>query len=122
MEVQFGSIRMKISVDRIDRVDREGEPASSWKGQPLLSRGPDVSNELDLRGSRAEDALAEFEIYVDQAYRAGLPFVRIIHGKGTGVLRDVIRDALRSHPLVRTFEAAPQNEGGDGVTIAVLAG
>jgi len=78
--------------------------------------------ELDLRGRRAEDALEQFETYVDSAFRAGLPFVRIIHGKGTGALRAAIREALTGHPLVRRFESAPPNEGGEGVTIALLAG
>ena len=78
--------------------------------------------ELDLRGRRAEDALEEFETYVDSAFRACLPFVRIIHGKGTGALRAAIREALTGHPLVRLFESAAPNEGGEGVTIALLAG
>jgi DNA mismatch repair protein MutS2 len=118
VEVQFGSLRMKVSVDRIDRV---GTPAGS--GPVVLPpAGPHVPIELDLRGQRAEDALLRFETYVDDAFRAGLPFVRIIHGKGTGALRAVIREALTGHPLVRRFETAAPNEGGEGVTIAVLAG
>ncbi|MBE7519501.1 MAG: endonuclease MutS2 [Thermoflexaceae bacterium] len=117
VEAQFGSIRMKVSVDRIDRVQpgRAGEKV-------VLPAGPQVPIELDLRGKRAEEALTDFETYVDDAFRAGLPFIRIIHGKGTGALRAAIRDALRGHPLVRRYEAAAPNEGGEGVTIAVLAG
>jgi DNA mismatch repair protein MutS2 len=117
IEVQFGSLRMKVSVDRIDRV--EGATPSVKVTVPA---GPSVSMELDLRGQRAEEALLSFETYVDDAFRAGLPFVRIIHGKGTGALRAAIREALAGHPLVRRFESAPPNEGGDGVTVAVLAG
>ncbi len=118
VEVQFGSLRMKVSVDRIDRVET---PAGS--GPVVLpAAGPHVPIELDLRGQRAEDALLHFETYVDDAFRAGLPFVRIIHGKGTGALRAAIREALTGHPLVRRFETAAPNEGGEGVTIAVLAG
>jgi DNA mismatch repair protein MutS2 len=78
--------------------------------------------ELDLRGQRAEAALEQFETYLDGAFRAGLPFVRIIHGKGTGALRAAIREALASHPLVRRFESASPQDGGEGVTIALLAG
>ena len=117
VEVQFGSLRMKVSVDRIDRAQ-----AKAGAEKIILPPGPPVSIELDLRGKRAEEALLEFETYVDDAFRAGLPFVRIIHGKGTGALRAAVRDALRGHPLVRRYEAAAQNEGGEGVTIAVLAG
>jgi len=117
VEVQFGSLRMKVSVDRIDQAR-----AKTGVEKVVVPPGPPVPIELDLRGKRADEALADFESYVDDAFRAGLPFVRIIHGKGTGALRAAIRDALRGHPLVRKYESAAQNEGGDGVTIAVLAG
>ena len=118
VEVQFGSLRMKVSVDRIDRVET-ATPAGERVSVPM---GPPVSIELDLRGQRAEAALEEFEEYLDRAFRAGLPFVRIIHGKGTGALRAAIREALGKHPLVRSYEPAPAREGGDGVTVALLAG
>lgn len=119
VEVQFGSIRMKVSVDRIDRIEK---PRPGTKERVVLPAGPPVPPELDLRGQRAEAALERFESYLDAAFRAGLPFVRIIHGKGTGALRAAIREALARHPLVRGYESAPPTEGGDGVTIATLAG
>ena len=118
VEVQFGSLRMKVSVDRIDRIEQAG-PSGEKVAVPT---GPPVSMELDLRGQRAEAALEQFENYLDGAFRAGLPFVRIIHGKGTGALRAAIREALATHPLVRRFESASPQEGGEGVTIALLAG
>ena len=120
LEVQFGSIRMKVSVDRIDRV--QSAPGREAKISLPAHDGPPVPIELDLRGQRAEEALLKFETYLDDAFRSGLPFVRIIHGKGTGALRAAVREALTGHPLVRKFESAQQNEGGEGVTIAVLAG
>jgi len=58
--------------------------------------------------------------YLDRAYRAGLPWVRIVHGKGSGILRSRIRDALHDHPLVKSFQRAGDSEGGDGVTVATL--
>lgn len=121
VEVQFGGLRMKVSVDRIDRV--EPSPRSR-SGAPVVLplAPPSVPVELDLRGKRAEEALGECEAYLDEAFRAGLPFVRIIHGKGTGALRAAIREALAGHPLVRRFESAGPREGGEGVTVAVLAG
>ncbi|GIW13840.1 MAG: endonuclease MutS2 [Tepidiforma sp.] len=118
LEVQFGSIRMKVSIDRVDRIEK---PRAEG-GRVLVPAGPPVSHELDLRGQRAEAALERFESYLDAAFRAGLPYVRIIHGKGTGALRAAIREALARHPLVRGYESAPAAEGGDGVTIALLAG
>src|SRR6185437_9417209 len=120
VDVQFGSIRMKVSVERIDRIEEQAEDGAG--SNVLVPLGPPVSMELDLRGRRADDALEQFESYLDSAFRAGLPFVRIIHGKGTGALRAAIREALNRHPLVRKFESAAPNEGGEGVTIALLAG
>jgi DNA mismatch repair protein MutS2 len=76
--------------------------------------------ELDIRGQRAEDGLDLLDRYIAQAYTNGLPFVRIIHGKGTGRLRQVIREALRSNSQVKDFESGLDNEGGDGVTVARL--
>jgi DNA mismatch repair protein MutS2 len=58
--------------------------------------------------------------YIEQAYLTGLPFVRIIHGKGTGRLRQVIREALKENQHVKNFESGMENEGGDGVTVARL--
>ncbi len=63
----------------------------------------------------------DLERYLDAAYLAGLPWVRIIHGKGTGRLRQAVRDELRRSPLVKSQEAGADSEGGEGVTIAKLA-
>lgn len=81
-----------------------------------LQARPHVPIELDLRGQRAEEALNRFETYIDDAFQAGMPFVRIIHGKGTGALPMAVREAMRSNPLVKTFETPPANEGGGGIT------
>ena len=61
--------------------------------------------------------MGRVEDYLDRAVRAALPFSRIIHGKGTGVLRQAIRNALKKHPLVASFETGLEGEGGDGVTV-----
>ncbi|MXY88370.1 MAG: endonuclease MutS2 [Dehalococcoidia bacterium] len=120
VEVRFGSMRMKVSVDRIEQTEpRIAPPAAPAANLPPAAS---VAAELDLRGQRAEEAVLTFEGHLDDAFRAGLPSIRIIHGKGTGALRAAIREALARHPLVRRYETAPPQEGGDGVTIAVLAG
>jgi DNA mismatch repair protein MutS2 len=77
--------------------------------------------ELDLRGQRSEEALDALERYLDSAYLAGLPWVRIIHGKGTGKLRLAVREALSQSPHVKSFESGGDKEGGEGVTVAKLA-
>ena len=78
--------------------------------------------ELDLRGQRAEEALDMLDNYLEKAYMSGLPFVRIIHGKGTGKLRQEVRGMLKEHPHVASFEEGGEKEGGSGVTVAKLAG
>ena len=84
-------------------------------------RGVSPGLELDLRGIRVDDGLAQLDNYLDAAYVSGLPFVRIIHGKGTGAMRKAIRDVLHSHPLVSHYEGGSEKEGGDGVTVVNLA-
>ncbi len=121
VEVQFGSLRMKVSVERIDRIERSASSGGRTE-KVVIPTGPAVAIELDLRGQRAEEAIERCDVYLDNAFRAGMPFVRIIHGKGTGALRAAIREQLAHHPLVRRMESAPPNEGGEGVTIALLAG
>ena len=75
---------------------------------------------LDLRGCTVEEALQRLDRYLDTASRAGLPWVRIIHGKGTGALRRAVRGFLADHPLVSGYEAGGDREGGEGVTVAKL--
>jgi DNA mismatch repair protein MutS2 len=70
----------------------------------------------------ADEAHPLIDKYLDDAYRAGLSPVRIVHGKGTGALRRAVREMLSAHPLVRSTETAPREEGGEGVTVVSLAG
>jgi len=76
--------------------------------------------ELDLRGKRADEALELTETYLNNAYLASLPWVHIIHGKGTGVLKQVVRERLKDHPLVQSFRNGEIAEGGDGITVVKL--
>jgi DNA mismatch repair protein MutS2 len=80
-----------------------------------------VRMELDVRGTRADDVLPRVERYLSDAYLTGMPFVRIIHGKGTGVLRQIIRDSLTANPMVQSYEPASSSDGGEGATIVRLA-
>ncbi len=76
--------------------------------------------EYDFRGWRAEEAIEEMDRRLDEATVAGMPFLRVIHGKGTGALRKALRDFFRSHPAVKEIETAPLEQGGEGVTIIRL--
>jgi DNA mismatch repair protein MutS2 len=67
-----------------------------------------------------EGGLEQLERYLNDAYRARLPFVRIIHGHGTGAMKSAVRDLLKRHPLIATVRAGDAGEGGDGVTMVKL--
>jgi DNA mismatch repair protein MutS2 len=129
-EIQIGRLRLR---SRFSDLRQPGsEPVDEPRPQPTRPAAPEPKKtapeprnspgmELDIRGQRAEDALDMLDRYLDGAYTSGLPFVRIIHGKGTGRLRQVIREALHASAHVDRFESGMDNEGGDGVTIAHLA-
>jgi DNA mismatch repair protein MutS2 len=76
--------------------------------------------EINLIGRTVDEATEELEKYLDRAFLAGLPRVRIIHGHGAGILRRGVRDFLKGHPHVSGIEEAPQNEGGQGATLVEL--
>jgi DNA mismatch repair protein MutS2 len=132
LEIQVGSLRVRTRLSEVEAVGKAGgvEPGQD-RQEPARSKGadrdassslnaPSPGIELDLRGQRADEALDQLERYLDAAYLARLPYVRIIHGKGTGRLRQAVREALGPHPHVRSFEAGGVSEGGDGVTVAKL--
>jgi DNA mismatch repair protein MutS2 len=85
-----------------------------------LARSRSVASSLDLRGARVEEALEALAGYLDDASLAGLQRVTIVHGSGTGALRDAVRSAAAAHPLVRAVAAADRSQGGDGATIVEL--
>ena len=126
IEVQVGAFKMRVPVTgvvlrRTASVAREqaaAASASKYTPAPPPSDAPPL--EYDFRGWRAEEAIEEIDHRLDQAALAGMPFIRIIHGKGTGALRKAMRDYLKSHPLVKTMEPGKVEEGGDGVTIVKL--
>jgi DNA mismatch repair protein MutS2 len=79
--------------------------------------GPPAPDELRLRYLTVDEALPRLERFLHDTYSTGLNQVRIIHGKGTGMLRETVRRVLGKHPLVKTFRAGDKWEGGEGVTI-----
>ncbi len=96
------------------------EDAASGIGAMRLARARSVASSLDLRGARVDEALDVLSRYLDEASLAGLEQVIIIHGLGTGALRDAVRALLAGHPLVGSFRAGERGEGGDGATIVRL--
>ena len=125
-EVQVGSLRIRAKLSDLERkqtVDdksTEDKPIETSTVRRSMSAVSSPGIELDIRGQISEDALDMLDRYIERAYSAGLPFVRIIHGKGTGKLRQVVRDALRKSSHVTSFEEGKPNEGGAGVTVAKI--
>jgi len=120
-EVQVGQTRLRLNMDNVEKV-----MPPSGKELPLaqavkkdLSPKP-RSYELDLRGKRAEEVGPELDGYLNDVSVANFSQVRIIHGFGTGVVRQIVRDILASHPLVKSFRPGGKGEGGDGVTVVEL--
>ena len=124
VEVQVGKMRMRVPVHLLERSSAEASKIEnediSTSRLPYEGLYPSPGQELHLRGMRVEQALAELEQYLDRAYAAGLPYVRIVHGKGTGTLRQVVREVLSGSSLVKSWEVALDNEGGEGVTVVHL--
>ena len=122
--VQVGSLRVRAGLHELQRRNRsqkrEIKRGHVRKYESVATAIPDVASpgmELDLRGQRVDSALEKLDFYVDAAYTSGLPFARIIHGKGTGALRKAVREHVTQHPLISKVENAKGNEGGSGVTI-----
>ncbi len=113
---------MKISVKLSDlRASKETKEAVKKKGGREISLNlKSVASSVDLRGMDSEEALFTTDKYLDEAYLAGLNEVTIIHGKGTGVLRNSISDMLKRHPHVKKYRLGEYGEGGTGVTVAEL--
>jgi DNA mismatch repair protein MutS2 len=129
-EVQIGTIRVRArysdlirpqTVDDRSQKEKNRQPSSTVNRPSSTVGTKSPGMEVDLRGLMSEDALDKMEKYLEQAYLSGLPFVRIIHGKGTGKLRQAVRDALRGHSYVKSFEEGGHTEGGEGVTVAKLS-
>ena len=97
-----------------------GADATSNAAALRLSRARTVASSLDLRGARVEEALEALDRYLDDASVAGLRSVTVIHGLGTGALRDAVRAAAAAHPLVRDARPGERGEGGDGATVVSL--
>jgi len=120
-EVQVGQFRVKAHPNELSLRRRpEFSPESESEFLSDKASHPSPGLELDLRGSRPEDALERLDKYLDKAYLARLAFVRIIHGKGTGRLRRAVREFLHGHPQVRESHPGDEHEGGEGVTVVHL--
>lgn len=130
-EVAVGPMKMRVS--RSDMSEVTSAPIAAAPQSPLRAmagrRGVTVqmsgdadslASEINVIGRTAEEAREEVERYLDRAFLAGLPRIRIVHGTGMGVLRRTLRQWLTTHPQVETVTEPPQNEGGQGATVVEL--
>ncbi|MGB6474141.1 MAG: Smr/MutS family protein [Candidatus Sulfotelmatobacter sp.] len=131
-EVQIGAMKMKIARDDVAAVLTPAQPAPSDSPvKAARARGISVSlsddseaanvpTEINVIGRTVDDAAREVERFVDRAFLAGLPRVRVVHGSGMGILRKALRQLLQQHPHVESVAEPPQNEGGAGATVVEL--
>ena len=125
-EVEIGVMKMKVARDDIAavlvRASESPVKAARARGisVSLESEDRNVPSEINVIGRTVDDATREVEKFVDRAFLAGLPQVRVVHGSGMGILRKALRQYLQKHPHVESISEPPQNEGGAGATIVEL--
>jgi DNA mismatch repair protein MutS2 len=122
VEVQLGRFRTTVPLTEVEL--RKKAAASNEEKIESSVRLPTIESpgmELDLRGQVTDEAILRLDQYLDQAFLARLPWVRIIHGKGSGVLRQAVRQKLGEHPQITSYRPGEEGEGGEGVTVAKLA-
>ena len=133
-EVALGPIKMRVKRDDIAEVVKAAESRIMERADPLAAarqqknvhvtvtsaNTDEMRMEINLIGRTVDEATEELEKYLDRAFLAGLPRVRVIHGHGAGILRRGVREFLKGHPHVATLAEAPQNEGGQGATLVEL--
>jgi DNA mismatch repair protein MutS2 len=129
--IETGAMRVSVEVADLEPVEPSsggsgagngstGSPSGTNVAELRLSRARSVPMSLDLRGARVDEALAALDRYLEDASLAGLAKVTVIHGLGTGALRDAVRTDSAAHPLVRQVRPGERGEGGDGVTVVEL--
>ena len=120
IEVQAGNIKLRLGTEHIERREVTTADTTTPLRTTIVRPRITPSMELDLRGKRADEVPPELEQYLNDASLAKLPQVRIIHGFGTGVVRQIVRTTLSQHTLVKSFHPADSTHGGDGATVVEL--
>jgi DNA mismatch repair protein MutS2 len=118
IDVTFGGLRARVGVGQVVRV---GPRSSPLPQRPVVPLPPVASEQIEVRGQTLDDAIPRIEKFIDDGFRAGVPRLRVVHGKGTGKMRNAVRDLLAKHPLVKGFDFAAPAEGGEGVTVVEMA-
>jgi DNA mismatch repair protein MutS2 len=125
-EILIGELRSFIKLNRLEKISRkvvknsQKEYARKNLGIDLTEKMANFSYQIDLRGKPAEIALSEVDKLIDDAILAGYNELRILHGKGDGILRKLVREHLRTYPQVASFTSEHADRGGDGITIVKM--
>ncbi|CAN5122806.1 endonuclease MutS2 [soil metagenome] len=127
-EIRIGELKSNIKLKRLEKISRkeykkqkiESETRPAMRGFDITKKMMDFSPNLDIRGSRAEEAISLLESYIDSASMLGISEVRIIHGKGDGILREVVRDHLKSFGNIESARDEHVERGGAGVTVVTI--
>ena len=118
--VDAEGLSIEVAADAVMEPDAQAFAPAPAPGRTIVHRPASVAPEISLRGMRVDEALRRLETYLNEACLAGLASVRIIHGFGTGAVRDAVHAMLKKHPLIESFHYAERHEGARGATIAVL--
>jgi DNA mismatch repair protein MutS2 len=118
----FGELRSVVKKKRVEKVSNKSVPKAvkTFGTSGYIESAASFSPEIDLRGKRGEDAVAELERYFDRAVMFGFNNFKVIHGKGDGILRKLIRNYLKNYPQVSKMEDEHADRGGDGITYVYL--
>ncbi len=120
VEVQAGQVKIKVNLDSVKKTGGKTGKKSVKQETSVMPEVGFVPSELDLRGKRADEVEVALDGYLNNAALANRSQVLVIHGVATGTVRQIVRDLLTVHPLVRSFRPGGQGEGGDGVTVVSL--
>jgi DNA mismatch repair protein MutS2 len=118
VRVQVGAARLELPAERLSPAEAAPRPAGGFQVDPLPAEAR--PSRLDVRGQRVDEAIAALEQALDDAARAGVPVLEVVHGVGTGALMSALREHLRRLPHVARFEAGGTESGGAGVTRVFL--
>jgi DNA mismatch repair protein MutS2 len=122
--VQMGILRSQVHISDLELLEEESSAPSVSKrtgaGKIRMSKSFSVSSEINLLGKTTDEAITELDKYLDDAYMAHLPSVRVVHGKGTGALRAAVQAELKRNPHVKSYRNCKFGEGENGVTVVEL--
>lgn len=123
LQIKIGIMKVTSHISDIIRIENiidKSKENTIKINKAFISTNKTYSNKIDVRGMNSEEAIYEIDKFIDDSFIVNLNEITIIHGKGTGILRNAVKDFLKKHKLVKSFEFGKLNEGGDGATIVKL--